>query len=123
MTATRRSFKATLRKLCVLCLLSVVFTSLFACGNHGYELDWIIGKNSAEVQERYGDFDIADAEFDDEGAYRNQDGLYRTYRCGYILKEKRVGPLGTTPETILLIFFDHNGIATDAEIREGRIGG
>ena len=66
----------------------------------------VLGKTSAEVVELYG-------AFDNTGMPAGQDGLYRNTCCTYIVVEKRVGFLGTTPPKVYSVSFNHNGIAVD----------
>ena len=43
--------------------------------------------------------------------YPNEDGLYCNCACGYLIKPKKVGYLGTTPPEYFMIFFDETGVA------------
>ncbi len=79
-----------------------------------YNEEWIIGKTSDEIQERFGEFD---------GSYSSHplkypeycfDGDYKNAVCYYITKPARVGFLGTDPEERFEIVFDKNGFATSA---------
>lgn len=66
----------------------------------------VLGKNSDQVQEMYG-------EFDHYSMYPCEDGLFRFTGCSYTIVEKRVGFLGTTPSYMVTIVFDGNGIAIE----------
>ena len=90
----------------ILCVL--LSTVLSGCG---YDEEWIIGKTSVEIQEQYGTF------------YRVEllpDSRYEGY---YLIKEERVGYLGTYPEEYFVIRFDENGIAVDCYEELGGKGG
>ena len=66
----------------------------------------VLGKNSDQVQEMYG-------EFDHYSMYPCEDGLFRFTGCSYTIVEKRVDFLGTTPSYMVTIVFDGNGIAIE----------
>ena len=72
-----------------------------------YEYEFI-GKTSADIEKEFGLFDCVGMPADD-------DGLYRSCRCGYTVKEAKKGFWGTEPETLLFISFDENGLATKTE--------
>ena len=94
------------RKLCL--LLCVVF--LFALALSGcskYHKANIVGLSKEQVLSYYGDFDLNGAPF------ITTDSSYRGYGYGYLVKESRVGFLGTHPAEYFFIVFDSNGIATD----------
>ena len=93
----------------ILCL-----AALAGCSDSRYDVDWIIGKTSAEVIDKYGEFDCTYMPV-------GEDGLYRS-KCGYTVKKPRRGFLGTSPEVLLFISFDENGIAVDCE-KGSRPGG
>ena len=86
----------------VLCL-----TSFTGCSDSRYDVDWIIGKTSAETIDKYGEFDCTYMSAGDDGLYRS--------KCGYTIKDLQRGFLGTSPEVLLFIRFDENGIAVDCE--------
>ena len=93
-----------MKKLISLILISIlVIVSLAGCGDKYNEKDFI-GKTSAEIEAEYGKFDCVMMPPDN-------DGLYRNCRCGYTIKEPRVGFLGTDPEVLFFISFDKNGVA------------
>lgn len=82
----------------------VLMLALASCSKDPkFDPDYLIGRTSAEIEEEFGRFDCR---LDSES-----DGLYRNCRCGYTLKEKRVGFLGTDPEEIFFIHFDGDGKA------------
>ena len=93
----------------ILCL-----AALAGCSDSRYDVDWIIGKTSAEVIDKYGEFDCTYMP-------AGEDGLYRS-KCGDTSKDSRRGFLGTSPEVLLFIRFDENGIAIDCE-KGSRPGG
>lgn len=66
----------------------------------------VLGKNSDQVQEMYG-------EFDHYSWYPSEDGLFRHSECSYTIIEKRVEIFGTIPAYMLTIGFDGNGIAIE----------
>lgn len=76
---------------------------LLACEK--YKESEIIGLNSSEIIEKYGEFDRPQGE-------PGEDGLYRKCSCGYLVAEKRVGFLGSTPPEYFMIDFDENGLPT-----------
>ena len=87
----------------IMAVLFVILAVSFFSINY-YNEKWIIGKTSTEIIEKYGEFDY----------YRTVigiDGLFLYNQGSYIIKPKRVGYLGTTPETYLHIKFDENDIA------------
>ena len=77
------------------------------CTNSRYDSEWIIGKTSSEVIEKYGEFDCTHMP-------AGEDGLYRS-KCGYTIKEPQKGFWGTSPEILFYISFDENGIAVACE--------
>lgn len=93
-----------MKKLILFLLVSAVLIVVLAgCGSKYNEKNFI-GKTSAEIEAEYGKFDCVMMPPDD-------DGLYRSCRCGYTIKEPRVGFLGTDPEVLFFISFDKNGVA------------
>ena len=90
--------------------------SFSSCAKNPYDTEWIIGKTSAEIEARYGEFYQCSMPAD-------ADGLYRNARCSLVLKEKRVGFLGTDPAEVLAISFDENGIAYRTNEELGDWGG
>ena len=100
-------------------LLVTVFVVLTLCGckeNRPYDEKDFIGLTSAEIIEKYG-------EFDNVRMPPDEDGLYRRCRCGYIVKEKQVGFWGTTPPEMFMIYFNDQGIAYKCAYETGGIGG
>ena len=90
---------------------------LTSCGKkYKYDSDWIIGKNSQEIIEQYGEFDVVTMP-------KNDQGLYSSAICSYIIVPKKVGYLGTTPERLFSIGFDENGIADEFFEETGGKGG
>lgn len=80
----------------------LLLTVLSGCAK--YSEDDIMGQTSAEIIEKYGDFDRKQGSPD-------YDGLYRDCACGYLVSEKKVGFLGTTPPEYFMIYFNDDGIA------------
>ena len=107
--------------LAVLIAVVTVFT-LFAGCNHinptsDYDDNWIIGKTSKEIEERYGVFDTNENDI-------SEDGLYRNTRCGYITAENIKDFWGSShPDEFYMIHFDKNGIAYKITKEYPRAGG
>lgn len=85
----------------VIVMIALCFSG---CGKSQYTEDEIIGLTFFEIVEKYGDFDRTQG-------FPDEDGLYRDCACGYIISEKRVGFLGTTPPEYFMIYFDEDGVA------------
>ena len=98
----------------ILLSITLCLVALAGCSDSRYDVDWIIGKTSAETIDKYGEFDCTYMSAGDDGLYRS--------KCGYTVKEPRRGFLGTSPEVLLFINFDENGIAVDCE-KGSRPGG
>ena len=97
-----------MKKIIISFLLFAIFISLLSgCGNKYDEKDFI-GKTSAEIISEYGEFDFMASRAD-------EDDLYRNCRCGYTVKEPKVGFLGTSDEILFFITFDENGVAKKCE--------
>ncbi|MBR6776885.1 MAG: hypothetical protein IKM27_03975 [Clostridia bacterium] len=91
------------KSLLLLLIFAVIF-SLFGCSGRRFKEDDIIGLTSAEIIEKYGEFDRPQGK-------PGEDGLYRNCACGYLISEAKTGYLGTTPPEYFMITFDENGIA------------
>ena len=91
----------------VLLSITLCLVALAGCSDSRYDVDWIIGKTSAEVINKYGEFDCTHMP-------AGEDGLYRS-KCGYTIKEPRRGFLGTSAEVLFFISFDENGVAVECE--------
>lgn len=103
------------RIICVVLLFALLF-ALCSCKEPcKYDEDWIIGKTSLEVEERYGNFLQAEMP-------RSSDGLYRSTRCHYFLKEEPMF-FGDVEITLFSISFDENGVAWRCFTSLGPIGG
>lgn len=111
--------------LIVMAGLIIIVGAVLACCQYKYMeeknkyqefKDNVLGKTSAEIEEIYG-------EFDNTGMRRGDDGLFRSTRCSYIVIEKRVGFLGTTPPWVISIGFDANGVAYRVCFEQGGFGG
>lgn len=81
-----------------------------------YNEDWIKGKTSEEIIEKYGEFSWCLGPPDD-------DGVYRSTKCSYELKPAKIGFLGTTPPKLFSIVFDDSGIAIECYKEYGGYGG
>ena len=89
---------------------------LFACSQYSYDEEWMIGKTSAEIEERYGKFDRR------EWDYR-EDGLLYGTDAGYIVKESQVSWFGKTTEELFVVRFNQEGVAISCELAPGNWGG
>ena len=80
-----------------------------------YDSEYIIGKTSAEIQNKYGAFDLTEAEL-------NEDGLYCDGWCRY-LTAKGINDIdlymliAPTCDEYYSIHFDENGVADKIEMR------
>ncbi len=99
--------KNIIRIICFM-LCGVMLLSFYACTAEPYDEEWIIGKTSEEIKEKYGEFDHTHND-------PSEDGLYRDTSCGYLTKDKKVGSLGTSPEEYYMIRFDSEGRAVSIE--------
>lgn len=70
------------------------------------DMEWMLGKTSSEIEERYGSFDFIRGHKE-----KSEDGNYYSAGCCYEVKEKRVGPFGTDPAVYFQIHFDSEGRA------------
>ncbi len=106
-----------MNRLALVCLLVLcVAVLLSACTQHPYDEEWVIGKTSAEIEEKYGKFDRR------EWDYR-EDGLLYGTDAGYILKESRVFWFGKTMEELFVVRFNQEGIAISCGFAPGNWGG
>ena len=97
--------------LCVIC----IFLICLQMGFHLFKYS-IIGKDSSEIQDKYGQFDCVQMPHD-------TDGLYKNTTCSYFITDKHVSFLGTTPPYMFSIRFDASGIAYEILIEKGGVGG
>lgn len=91
-------------------LVVIALTLLASCSDkfkYGYDTEWIIGKKSSEIVERYGEFDAFSMPRED----RFIDGEWRSASCGYITFKGTAGFLGTPPNEYYMIVFDSEGKA------------
>lgn len=96
--------------ICMAALLMIYgVMSLSSCAQK-YDKEWILGKTSSEIEERYGPFDYCG-----NTEYRS-DGNYYNGGCAYRTKEERVGYFGTDPAEYYRVYFDSEGKAY--EIKE-----
>ena len=93
------------KKVCALCLVLILVFCCSGCGK--YDKSDFIGKTSAQIETQYGAFDV------DNTAFVSTDSSYCGMGCGYLVKESRVGFLGTTPAEYFFVVFDKNGVAVD----------
>ena len=91
----------------VILVCSILIMCLVGC-NVKYDPDDFLGKTSAEIENEYGQFDCVLMP-------ASEDGLYRTTRCGYTIKEPKIGFIGTSPEVLFFIYFDEKGIAISCD--------
>lgn len=103
---------------CLLFALAII--SVCSCSHSGagklYDKDWIIGKTSSEVEERYGKSDIC------LDKTKTGDNYVET-GCGYLTGQKLKGLFGTSTDEFLMIFFDADGVAYGIEEDYPRPGG
>lgn len=72
------------KTLCLLFPLLIIIVFSTDCSmEYVYDPDWIIGKTSAQIIEKYGEFDRA------QGTPSQSDGLYRNCVCSYIIVPPR----------------------------------
>ena len=105
-----------IKKIFSLLLIFSLFFLFSSCVKNTYDTEWIIGKTSAEIEARYGKFYQCSMPI-------SEDGLYRNARCSLLIKERRVGFLGTDPAEVLAISFDENGFAWRTNEERGDWGG
>ena len=73
-----------------------------------YNVDWIVGKNSKQIQARYGEFDGHPLDVPEDGLYRDCHCVYYVQVGGRQLFGDRL------PDEFLYIYFDEEGIAYKA---------
>ena len=90
-------------------ILTAAFLLLFLAGcTADYVPDDYIGKTSAEIISEYGVFDYT-------GMPVGEGGFNRSCTCGDTVINSKKELFGTSPEVLLLITFDENGIAIACE--------
>jgi len=106
-----------MKRILCLALLVVLLAALVGCkpSYQIYDEKDFIGLTSKQIEDKYGTFDHEHALPDDGG--------FRSTFCGYIVREKQVGYLGTEPPEYFLIYFDENGIAYKCTYELGGWGG
>ena len=97
-----------MKKIITTALVCAVLLLFFVGCNTQYREEQLLGKTSAEIEIEFGQFDCVLMP-------ASEDGLYRSCQCGYTVKEPQVGFFGTSPEVLLFIYFDENGIALSCE--------
>lgn len=92
-------------------ILPVILVAVIVCiviVRSVYDTQWMIGKNSDEIQARYGQFDY----HSEEAA---EDGLYKDCVCFYLVQTNETDLFGDPlPDERLYIYFDADGIAYEA---------
>lgn len=96
---------------------------LFCLSGCGYDEEWILGKTSAEIQEKYGTFYKVTLLPYGDPIEVNENVIYQNAIAYYLIEEERVGWLGTYPEEYFVIRFDENGKAVDCREELGGKGG
>ena len=94
--------------LCFVLLIMLTLINLVSCTKTKYDKDWILGKTSSEIEEKYGSFHSAPTSSDSK-----KDGNYFNCSCFYLIREERVGFFGTDPAMYYRIYFDSDGKAYD----------
>lgn len=97
-----------MRRYAAALLAAIIFTLTLAGCSSKYGAEDFIGKTSAEIVDENGAFDCVIGE-------TGEDGLYRDSKCGYTIKAKKAGFLGSSDEVLFFICFDENGVATRCE--------
>ena len=107
------------KTLCLLFPLIIIIVSSTDCSmEYEYDPDWIIGKTSAQIIEKYGEFDRA------QGSPSQSDGLYRNCVCSYIIVPPRPAILDIgNPEVYFSIRFNEQGAADGCYEERGGLGG
>jgi len=105
----------------ILCFLLIgVIVSLSACSSQivagKYDKDWILGKTSSEIEERYGEFDLCNS-----STQINENGNYYRTSCGYMTKQW--SPYATAKDEFFMICFDEDGVAYEFKENYPRPGG
>lgn len=102
----------------ILMIITVAIVCLILAGviNYHYHVNWILGKTSIQVEERYGAFDY-------HSNHAGADGLYRRAGCAYFVTPKYVGFFGTYQPYMFTITFNADGIAVRCYFQPGGIGG
>ena len=110
-------------KICILLLLLFGIVLLCACSTlptlivaRKYDKEWIIGKTSSEIQERYGEFELILCDL-----CVNEDGNYCKTGCGYMTK--KWSDIATAKDEFFMIYFDANGFAYEFKENYPRPGG
>ena len=94
-----------MKKIVSLFIITAILCVLSGCeSDWKYDKEWIIGKNSKQIQARYGEFDGHPQDVP-------EDGLYKDCICAYFLQIDRKTWDETLPDEKLYIVFDSEGIA------------
>jgi len=108
--------ESAMKKMRVLFLILVLSLIFSACSDYKYDDEWIVGKSSAQIEEKYGSFDRRAVAYD-------ADGLLRNCRAGYVIEPSRKTWHGKTTEQLFCVHFDADGIAVSTEVCSGNWGG
>lgn len=91
----------------LLVILSISFTSCLSLRlnkKYAYDADWMIGKTSFQIQEKFGQFNYTSAD-------RNEDGLYYNCECGYYtFRGEGIFYNGVIWQKYLILHFNEDGI-------------
>lgn len=99
--------KTTFHTLCVFILL-LFLCALYLTSCSRYDEDWIIGKTSTEIVEKYGEFDLCFGKTE-----LGADGNYYNGACGYMTK--KIDPEIYPSDEYYMIYFDEEGKAYKVE--------
>ena len=102
--------------LCIAVAIALLGAFIFAIYkmDNPYDPDDFMGLTYQEIIEHYGEFDVC-------RGWDAKNGLYRA--CGYMVKPKRVGYLGTEPPEYFMIYFNEEGVAYECNYETGGWGG
>lgn len=95
----------------------LVLTVLCGCraDMHGYSKMWILGRNSSQIMDRYGIFDMC-------GEAPGTDGLYKDTCCAYYVElDEQGSEKGNL--AVITIWFNEKGIAYKCFEEIGTKGG
>ena len=97
-----------MKKIVSLFIITAILCVLSGCeSDWRYDKEWIVGKNSKQIQARYGEFDGHTEDV-------SEDGLYKDCICIYFLQIDARTWDERLPNEYLYIVFDSDGIARKA---------